>query len=188
MTQKSKFYILSIENISRDITLWQSTQKEASTWFMMHAHHHGHYSVWCPQLIIIIMELLQLIGKIDIVVLYEGTESHYTDFAIICNGGEDTTADPGFNDFDFRYVKMATCNLMKGSRVNVAESYGYSALGFEPTPDKASGCYCPSLKNNTVANHDIMSLFISMSDSIQYIDKEGVFYNPLHPQVRRQFP
>jgi uncharacterized protein (DUF1330 family) len=124
---------------------------EGSQYLVRDAHSHVHYGVWCPQLIMI-LELLQLIGKIDIVVPYEGTKSHYTNFAIVRNGREDTTADPGFKKFDFGYVKKATCNLTKGSRANVVESYGYSSLGFEVTPDKASGCYCPSLKTNTVGN------------------------------------
>jgi hypothetical protein len=155
---------------------------EGNQYLVRDAHSHVHYGVWRPQLVMI-FELLQLIGKIDIVVPYEGTKSHYTNFAIIRNGREDTTADPGFKNFDFGYVKKATCNLTKGSRANVAESYGYASLGFEVTPDKDSGCYRPCLKTNTVGNEEIASMFISMSDSIRYMDSKGDFYNPLHPLV-----
>jgi hypothetical protein len=130
-----------------------------------------------------ILEILQLIGKIDVIVLYEGTKSHCTKFAILRNGRKETQADPGFETFDFDYVERATCNLTKGSRANVSESYGYSSLDYERYPDKDSGCYCPSLKSNTVGNKDIASMFISMSDSICNMDSNGDFYDPLYPLV-----
>jgi hypothetical protein len=126
---------------------------------------------------------LQLTNQIDIVVPYQGKKSHDTDFAIVRNGREATRTDPGYNSFDFDYVMNATRNLEKGSRANVAESFGFSLLSFEAAPDKAAGCYRPSMKKNTVGNCDIASLFLSMTDSIRYMDPEKVFYNPLHPQV-----
>jgi hypothetical protein len=124
---------------------------------------------------------LQLIGKIDVVVPYEGTKSHRTKFAVVRNEWKETQADPGFKNFDFDYVKKATCNLTKGSRANVSESYGYLSLDYRRYPDKDSGCYCPSLKSNTVGNKEIASMFISMSDSIRDMDTNADFYDPLHP-------
>jgi hypothetical protein len=121
-----------------------------------------------------------MIGKIDVVVPCEGTKSHCAKFAILRNEREDTQADPGLKDFDFDYVKKATFNLTKSSRANVAESYGYSLLNFQRYPDKHSGCYCPSLKSNTVRNKEVVLMFISMSDSICHMDSNGDFYNPLH--------
>jgi hypothetical protein len=133
-----------------------------------------------------ILELLQLIGKIDVIFPYEGTKSHCTKFAIIRNGREETQADPGFKNFDFDYVKKATCNLTKGSRANVSKSYGYSLFDYELYPDKDSGCYRPSLKSNTVGNKEIASIFMSMSDSIRDMDTNADFYHPLHPLVDDQ--
>jgi hypothetical protein len=155
---------------------------EGSQYLVRDADKHVHYGLWRPQLIMI-LELLQLIGKIDVVIPYEGTKSHRTHFAIIRNGREETQADPGFKNFNFDYVKKATCNLTKGSRANVSESYGYSLLDYERSPDKDSGCYRPSLKSNTVGNKEIASIFISMSDSIRDMDTNADFYDPLHPLV-----
>jgi hypothetical protein len=155
---------------------------EGNQYLVRDAHRHVHYGVWRPQLLFI-LELLQLSGKIDKVVPYEGTKCHDTTFAIVRNGREATTADPGFQSFDFGCVEMATCHLEKGSRANVAESYGYATLSYENQPDKASGCFRPSIKKNTIGNTQISSVFLSMSDSIRYMDPRGVFYNPLHPLV-----
>jgi hypothetical protein len=155
---------------------------DGNQYLVRDADKHVHYGLWRPQLVMI-LELLQLISKIDVVVPYEGTKSHRTKFAIIRNGREATEADPGFKNFDFHYVKMATCNAIKGSRANVAESYGYASQAFEKHPDKESGCYRPSIKSNTVGNKDIGSMFISMSNSIRNMDSNGNFYNPLHPLV-----
>jgi hypothetical protein len=133
---------------------------EGSQYLVRDADEHVHYGLWRPQLIMI-LELLQLIGNIDVVIPYEGTKSHCTRFAIIRNGREETQADPGFKKFNFDYVKKATCNLTKGSRANVSESYGYSLLDYERSHEKDSGCYHPSLKSNTVGNKEIASIFIS---------------------------
>jgi hypothetical protein len=155
---------------------------EGSQYLVRDADKHLHYGLWRPQLVVI-LELLQLIGKIDVVFPYEGTKSHRTKFAIIRNGREETQADPGFKNFDFDYVKKATCNLTKGSRANVSESYGYSSLDYERYPDKESGCYRPSLKSNTLGNEELASMFVSMSDSIRDMDSNADFYDPLHPLV-----
>jgi hypothetical protein len=156
---------------------------EGSQYLVRDADKHVHYGLWQPQLVMI-LELLQLIGKIDVVLLpYEGAKSHRTKFAIIRNGWQETQVDPRFKNFDFDYVKKATCNLMKGSRANMSESYGYSSLDYERYPDKDSGCYRPSLKNNTVGNKEIVLMFISMSDSICDMDSNADFYDPLHPLV-----
>jgi hypothetical protein len=149
------------------------------------ADKHVHYGLWRPQLVMI-LELLQLIGKIDVVFPYEGTKSHRTKFAIIRNGQEETQADPRFKNFDFDYMKKTTCNLTKGSRANVSESFGYLSLDYRCYPDKDSGCYRPSLKSNTVGNKEIASMFISMSDSICDMDTNADFYDPLHPLVNEQ--
>jgi hypothetical protein len=158
---------------------------EGSQYLVRDADKHVHYGLWCPQLVMI-LELLQLIGKVDVVVPYDGTKSHRTKFARLRNGREPTRADPGFQNFDFDYVKKATCNLTKCARANVTESYGYASLDFECYPNKDSGCYCPSLKSNTVGNKESGSMFISMSDSIWNMDSNGEFYNPLHPLVDDQ--
>jgi hypothetical protein len=118
---------------------------KGSQYLVLVTHRHVHYGVWRSQLIII-LELLHLCDKIDILVPYEGRKSHHTYFAIVMNGQKDTMTDPGFNTFDFEYVVKETRNRQKGSRANIAESFGYSSLSFEATPDKASGCYRPSLK------------------------------------------
>jgi hypothetical protein len=91
---------------------------EGSQDLVRDADKHVHYCVWRSQLIII-LEVLQLIGKIDVVVPYEGTKSHRTKFAVVRNGWKETQADPGFKTFDFAYVNKATCNLTKGSKANV---------------------------------------------------------------------
>jgi hypothetical protein len=122
---------------------------DGSQYLVRDADKHVHYGLWQPQLVMI-LELLQLISKIDVVVPYEGTKSHGTKFAIIRNGRETTLADPGFKNFNFHYVKKATCNIMKGTSANVVEAYGYASQAFEKYPDKESGCYRPSLKSNTV--------------------------------------
>jgi hypothetical protein len=155
---------------------------EGSQYLVRDAHRHVHYGVWRPQLLFI-LELMQLTGNLDAIVSYEGTKCHDTKFAIIRNGREATTADPGFKGFDFGYIESVTCNLTKGSRANVAESYGYATLSYEGKPDKASGCYRPVMKKNTVGNTSIGSLFQSMLESIRYLDPRGVFYNPLDPLV-----
>jgi hypothetical protein len=93
---------------------------EGSQYLVRDADKHVHYGLWCRPQHVMILELLQPIGKIDVIVPYEGTKSHCTKFAILRNGWEDTQANPGFKNFNFDYVKKATCNLTKGSRVNVA--------------------------------------------------------------------
>jgi hypothetical protein len=158
---------------------------EGSQYLVRDADKHVHYGVWRSQLMII-LEILQLIGKIDVVVPYEGTKSHRTKFAVVRNGRKETQADPGFKTFDFAYVKKATCNVTKGSRATVSESYGYSSMDYERCPESASGCYCPSLKSNTVGNKEIASIFIAISDSIRSLDPQGDFYNPLHPLVEER--
>jgi hypothetical protein len=90
-----------------------AVNSEGSQYLVRDADKHVHYGVWRSQLIII-LEVLQLIGKIDVVVSYEGTKSHRTKFAVVRNGRKETQADPGFKTFDFAYVKKATCNLTKG--------------------------------------------------------------------------
>jgi hypothetical protein len=155
---------------------------EGSQYLVRDADKHVHYGVWRSQLIII-LEVLQLIGKIDVVVPYEGTKSHRTKIAVVKNGRKETQADAGFKTFDFDYVKKATCNLTKGSRANVSESYRYLSMVYEPCPEKDLGCYCPSLKSNTVGNKEIASIFISISDSIRSLNSQGDFYDPLHPLV-----
>jgi hypothetical protein len=152
---------------------------EGSQYLVRDADKHVHYGLWCPQLLMI-LELLQLIGIINVIVPYEGTKSHHTKFAILRNGREHTQANPGFKNFDFNYVKKGTtCNLMTGSRANVAESYRYALLNFECYPDKDSECYHPSLKNNTVGNKEIGSMFLSMSDSI--CNMHGLKWRLLQP-------
>ena len=94
------------------------------------AHCHVHYGVWRSQLVIL-MELLDLLGKITLVVPYPSTKSHLTTFAIVRNGGKDTAKDPGFKAFDFAHVLSET----------MAESYGYSTQSFEAIPDNESGHY-----------------------------------------------
>jgi hypothetical protein len=158
---------------------------EGSQYLVRDADKHVHYGVRRSQLIII-LEVLQLIGKIDVMVPYEGTKSHCTKFAVVRNGRKETQADHGFITFDFAYVKKATCNLTKGSRANVSESYGYLSMDYERSPDRDSGCYRPSLKRNTVGNKEIASIFIAISDSICSLDTQGDFYDPLHPLVEEQ--
>jgi hypothetical protein len=158
---------------------------KGSQYLVRDADKHVHYSVWRSQLLII-LKVLQLIGKIDVIVPYEGTKSHCTKFARVRNGWKETQADPGFKNFDFNYVKKAMCSLTKGSRANVSESHGYSSLDYERYPNKDSGCYQPSLKSNTVGNKEIASMFISISDSIHNMDSKGDFYDPLHPLVKEQ--
>jgi hypothetical protein len=158
---------------------------EGSQYLVRDADKHVHYGVWRSQLIII-LEVLQLIGKIDVVVAYEGTKSHTTKFAVVGNGWKETLADPGFKTFIFAYVKKVTCNLMKGSRANVSESYGYSSMDYECCPDRDSGCYLPSLKSNTVGNKEIALIFLAISDSVRSLDAKGDFYDPLHPLVEER--
>ena len=51
---------------------------EGSQYLVRDTDKHVHYGLWHPQLVMI-LELLQLIGKIDVVVSYEeGTKSHRT--------------------------------------------------------------------------------------------------------------
>jgi hypothetical protein len=155
---------------------------EGNQYLVQDAHRHIHYGVWRTQMVII-MELLDLLGKITLVVPYQSTTSHRTTFAIVRNGLKDTANDPGFKAFDFAYVLSETMNKSKGSRANVAESYGYSTQSFEATPDNESGHYRPSLKKNTAGNHNVASAFLSMSDSVLFMDKEGLFYDPSHTDV-----
>ena len=68
---------------------------EGSQYLVRDADKHVHYGVWRPQLLFI-LELMQLTGNMDAIVPYEGTKCHDTKFAIIRNGREATTADPGF--------------------------------------------------------------------------------------------
>jgi hypothetical protein len=73
---------------------------EGSQYLVRDADKHVHYGVWRSQHIII-LEVLQLISKIDVVVPYEGTKSHCTKFVVVRNGRKETQADPGFKTFDF---------------------------------------------------------------------------------------
>jgi hypothetical protein len=59
-------------------------------------------------------------------------------------------------------------------------------MDYERCPDRDSGCYCPSLKSNTVGNKEIALIFIAISDSIHSLDAQGDFYNPLHPLVEER--
>jgi hypothetical protein len=158
---------------------------EGRQYLVRDADKHVHYGVWRSQLIII-LEVLQLIGKIDVIVPYEGTKSHHTKFAILRNRRKETQANPGFKNFDFDYVKKTTCNLTEGSRANVSEFYQYLLLDYEHYPGKDSGCYCPSLKINTVENKEIASMFLSISDSIRNMDSKGDFYDPLRQLVQER--
>jgi hypothetical protein len=155
---------------------------EGNQYLVRDAHRHVHYGVWRSQLVILV-ELLDLLGKITLVVPYPSTTSHRTAFAIVRNGEKDTAKDPGFKAFDFAHVLSETMNRSKGSRANMAESYGYSTQSFEATPEKESGHYRPLLKKNTAGNHNVASAFLSMSDSVLFMDPEGLFYDPSHPDV-----
>jgi hypothetical protein len=73
---------------------------EGSQYLVRDADKHVYYGVWRSQLFMI-LEVLHLIGKIDVIVLYEGTKSHCTKFAIQRNRWKETQADPGFKNFDF---------------------------------------------------------------------------------------
>jgi hypothetical protein len=59
-------------------------------------------------------------------------------------------------------------------------------MDYERCPDRDSGCYCPSLKSNTVGNKEIASIFIAISNSIRSLDAQGEFYDPLHPLVEER--
>jgi hypothetical protein len=143
---------------------------------------HVHYGVWRPQLCII-LEAMELLGLLGCIMPYVGTKSHDTEFAIVRNGHDATMADPGFKGFGFDYVQSHISNLVQGTRANFAESFGYSTMSFESTPEKTSGHYRPSLKTNTVGNANIANIFLSMSDTVRYLDKGQRFYNPSHPLV-----
>jgi hypothetical protein len=112
---------------------------------------HVHYGVWRPQLCII-LEALELLGLLGCIIMpYIGTKSHNTEFAIVRNGNDATMADPGFQAFDFDYIHSRMSNLVQGTQAHFAESYGYSTLSFESTPEKSSGHYRPLLKANTAS-------------------------------------
>jgi hypothetical protein len=155
---------------------------EGNQYLVRDAHRHVHYGVWRHQLTIL-LETLEVIGKIGKVVAYPSTMSHTTDFAVVRNGRKDTQEDPGFIAFDFPYVLTVLLDKSKGSRANIAESYGYSTQSFDCKPDNESGHYRPSVKLNTAGNKEIASLFLSMSDSVRFLDPEGIFYDASHPRV-----
>jgi hypothetical protein len=153
-----------------------SINPNGNQYLVRQAGKHVHYGVWRPQLCII-LETLELLGLLGCVVPYVGNKSHNTAFAIIRNGHDDTLADSGFQSFDFDFVQKQTTNVDKGSRANYAESYGYSTTSFEPTHEKASGHYRPALKANTVGNAIIAKIFLSMSETVRDMDKQGRFHN-----------
>jgi hypothetical protein len=153
-----------------------SIHPNGNQYLVRQAGKHVHYGVWRPQLYII-LETLELLGLLGCIVPYVGNKSHNTEFAIIHNGNTDTRADPGFQAFDFDFVEQVTRNVLKGSRANYAESYGYSTMSFEATHEKASGQYRPLLKANTVGNANIAQLFLSMSETVRSMDKQGRFHN-----------
>jgi hypothetical protein len=99
---------------------------EGNQYLVREANRHVHYGVWRSQLPIL-LKLIEVIGKLSEVVPYGANTSHNTNFAIVRNGREDTTADPGFNAFDFGYVLSATSSICQGSRANMAELFGYAA-------------------------------------------------------------
>ena len=159
-----------------------SINPNGNQYLVRQAGKHVHYGVWRPQLCII-LETLEMLGLLSCVVPYVGNKSHDTAFAIIRNGHADTQADSGFQAFDFEFVKAQTTNIVKGSRANYAESYGYSTMSFEPTREKASGHYRPALKANMIGNAMIAKLFLSLSETVRDLDKQGRFHNQSHDLV-----